>query len=124
MNKKANRPCMSPHCVEFAIAGRSYCKTHFVPAPRSPEAIEYRKLYQTKDWKTGRKAFLLSHPLCAECSSRGQIVAATVVDHITPHRGDVDLFFDMDNWQALCKTCHDIKSAREGPRFGLGPVEG
>lgn len=32
---------------------------------------------------------------------------AEVVDHIQPHKGDTDLFHDPDNWQALCKQCHD-----------------
>ena len=40
--------------------------------------------------------------------------AATVVDHIIPHRGDKTLFWDETNWQSLCKTCHDgAKQAEE-----------
>ena len=38
---------------------------------------------------------------------------ATVVDHIVPHRGDPKLFWDTDNWQALCKQCHDHKTMTE-----------
>ena len=34
----------------------------------------------------------------------------TVVDHIVPHRGDARLFWDEDNWQPLCKSCHDRKT--------------
>ena len=30
-----------------------------------------------------------------------------VVDHITPHNGDPALIWDQDNWQTLCKRCHD-----------------
>lgn len=37
----------------------------------------------------------------------GDVVAATVVDHIKPHRGDRALAFDPDNLQSLCKPCHD-----------------
>lgn len=45
---------------------------------------------------------------------RGQFVAATVVDHITPHKGDSALFWDKANWQSLCKRCHDsVKQAEE-----------
>ena len=36
-----------------------------------------------------------------------EITAATVVDHIKPHRGDIDLAYDPDNLQSLCKPCHD-----------------
>ena len=35
------------------------------------------------------------------------------VDHIIPHRGDQKLFWDRNNWQALCKPCHDRKTGKE-----------
>ncbi len=41
------------------------------------------------------------------CAKAGRVTAATVVDHIKPHRGDQKLFWDTANWQALCKPCHD-----------------
>lgn len=58
-------------------------------------------------WRKARETFLRRHPLCAEHGRRGQVVAASVVDHIVPHRGDQELFWDRANWQALCKPCHD-----------------
>ncbi|MGN0150610.1 MAG: HNH endonuclease, partial [Clostridia bacterium] len=36
-----------------------------------------------------------------------------VVDHIVPHRGDERLMWDENNWQALCKPCHDNKTGKE-----------
>ncbi|MGH3850135.1 MAG: HNH endonuclease signature motif containing protein [Pseudonocardiaceae bacterium] len=48
------------------------------------------------------------------CKQGGRIVAAELVDHIIPHRGDQKLFWDqMKNWQALCELCHRRKTARE-----------
>ena len=38
------------------------------------------------------------------------LTPATVVDHIVPHRGDHALFWDEQNWQPLCKSCHDKKT--------------
>ena len=35
------------------------------------------------------------------------------LDHIIPHRGDRRLFWDRNNWQALCKSCHDSKTMTE-----------
>lgn len=58
-------------------------------------------------WQKAREGHLRSHPLCVECARRGLVVQATVVDHIVPHRGDSQLFWDPDNRQSLCKTCHD-----------------
>lgn len=57
-------------------------------------------------WQKARAAFLAANPLCAMCSQPESPVAATVVDHIVPHRGDDVLFWDSDNWQALCAHCH------------------
>ena len=65
-----------------------------------------------REWRVARDRFLRGHPLCAECLKRGKIAPATVVDHIVPHRGDQKLFWDEDNWQALCKACHDRKTGR------------
>jgi 5-methylcytosine-specific restriction protein A len=36
----------------------------------------------------------------------GRITAATIADHVVPHRGDVALFFGGE-LQSLCKTHHD-----------------
>jgi 5-methylcytosine-specific restriction protein A len=71
-------------------------------------------------WRKARAHFLRGHPLCmcAECAAAGLLVPATVVDHITPHRGDVRLFWDQTNWQSLTKQCHDRKTAREDGGFG------
>jgi 5-methylcytosine-specific restriction protein A len=40
---------------------------------------------------------------------------AEVVDHRTPHDGDVVLMYDWDNLEAMTKQCHDRKTAgRDG----------
>jgi 5-methylcytosine-specific restriction protein A len=68
----------------------------------------YRHLYNNRAWRKASKLFLLAHPLCADCAKRGDTTAARVTDHVTPHRGDLTLFWDQTNWQSLCKPCHDI----------------
>ena len=40
------------------------------------------------------------------------LTPATVVDHVIPHRGDRKLFWDEQNWQPLCKECHDKKTGQ------------
>lgn len=49
--------------------------------------------------------------------NEGQLTEAKVVDHIKPHRGDKELFWDSTNWQSLCKRHHDIKTATEDGGF-------
>jgi 5-methylcytosine-specific restriction endonuclease McrA len=82
-------------------------------------------------WRKARSAYLSRHPLCRYCEARGSTTAATVVDHITPHRGDEALFWDATNWQPLCKQCHDSDKQRQeagrwAPDVGLDgwPVGG
>lgn len=82
---------------------------------RRPSA--HARGYDAK-WQAAAKAFLREHPLCVRHLVRELLVAATVVDHIRPHRGDYDLFWDRTNWQSLCKRCHDQKTAREDGGFG------
>ena len=62
------------------------------------------------DWRKARRRFLAVNPLCAACLKRGVLTPATVVDHILPHRGNPQLFWDESNWQPLCKRCHDKKT--------------
>lgn len=66
----------------------------------------------TSRWAKARATYLKHRPLCAEHERHGKVAAATVVDHITPHRGDQKLFWDQGNWQPLCKPCHDKKTGR------------
>lgn len=58
-------------------------------------------------WRKARAVFLAANPLCKMCGDEGRIEAATVVDHIVPHRGDQALFWDIGNWQPLCSFCHN-----------------
>lgn len=69
----------------------------------------------TSTWERARKAFLEAHPFCRRCGA-----PATVVDHITPHRGCKVLFWDRTNWQPLCTTHHSgakqSEERRNSPR--------
>ena len=96
---------------------------------KAPEkAMKYASVPTTETWRTGlnstqrgygsrwqraRLAYLQQHPLCVQCQNAGRITPADVVDHIIPHRGDKELFWDSSNWQPLCKKCHDTKTREE-----------
>lgn len=62
-------------------------------------------------WQKERAAYLAVHPTCVMCGQPSK-----VVDHITPHRGDLKLFWRRSNWQALCTPCHSGKKQREEKR--------
>ena len=81
---------------------------------RSDEATRYHKLYSTKGWQQLRQFILARDGY--RCSAIGCGVAlvdgrtspsAAVVNHIKPHRGNLELFWDPSNLEAVCKNCHD-----------------
>lgn len=70
-------------------------------------AGQYKHLYNTKQWYRLRHYQLKDDPLCAMCRKLGKVTPAIIADHVKPHRGDEQLFFDPNNLQSLCKRCHD-----------------
>lgn len=104
MPRKPPKPCKHPGCPE--LTDNNFCDKHKnLHARRSAKERGY-----DSRWRTARKRFLKENPLCLECFKDNRLVEATVVDHIIPHRGDKNLFWDETNWQALCKSCHDRKT--------------
>lgn len=67
----------------------------------------WHHLYQRARWKGLRIAQLTQEPLCRYCIEAEEVTAATIADHIKPHKGDLDLFYDPSNLQSLCKAHHD-----------------
>jgi 5-methylcytosine-specific restriction endonuclease McrA len=64
-----------------------------------------KSLYDRR-WRKRRAFQLAEHPLCRLCMEvRGKVTAAAIADHVTPHRGDAELFDGP--LQSLCKPCHD-----------------
>lgn len=70
------------------------------------------------DWREASLLFRMYNPLCVECLKKNRSVAAQVVDHIIPHKGDPTLRWDRANWQSLCKSCHSKKTAAQDGGFG------
>lgn len=105
------RPCRYPGCSNLCENG-TYCEVHRLEW--SPDVIRgnaSQRGYGAK-WRKARQLYLQAHPLCVTCLRRGNLSPATVVDHILPHRGNQTLFWDQENWQPLCKDCHDEKTGR------------
>ncbi|OGA59978.1 MAG: hypothetical protein A3G81_26095 [Betaproteobacteria bacterium RIFCSPLOWO2_12_FULL_65_14] len=61
-------------------------------------------------WQQASKRFLRAHPLC-QCpmckEGMLKVTPSEVVHHREPHRGDYELFWNTDNWEAWAKACHD-----------------
>ena len=109
--------CKYPACGKLTDMP-GYCDKHIhLQKEYKRRNNDYSKMYNW-EWRRVRSAYLKENPLCKYCFDKGLIVPATVVDHIKPHKGDKDLFWDRDNYQSLCKPCHDAKTAKEDGGFG------
>jgi hypothetical protein len=69
-------------------------------------------LYDKQGWRKKRLRQLTESPLCTFCEKQGKVTAATVADHIEPHRGDAAKFWN-NPLQSLCATCHSSVKQRE-----------
>lgn len=130
MPARAKSICRQAGCGK-TIAEPGYCDKH-LKAKRKDED-EQRGTAQergyTSAWTRARAAWLRKYPLCVYCMRAGRVQAANVVDHIIAHKlkeaidsGDEAriarakaLFWDSENnWQSMCKLCHDgVKQAEE-----------
>src|SRR5215831_12072344 len=59
-----------------------------------------------KRWRKRARHQLQVEPLCRGCKSEGRLTAASVVDHVVPHRGDINSFW-LYELQSLCTFHHN-----------------
>ncbi len=79
-----------------------------------------RPLYSSKRWRDLRLVVLeRAGWMCQGCaephllSGKHPAPHSPVVDHIEPHRGNLMLFWDESNLQAVCKAWHDSEKQRQ-----------
>lgn len=123
MPQRPNKICAQPGCREIT-RNKKYCDKHQVTAEATRQRhVDNRRGSSTSRgygwrWRNARVRFLRENPLCAMCSTVDSPTSATVVDHIIPHRNDEFLFWNEQNWQPLCASCHSRKTAAEDGGFG------
>ncbi len=102
-----DKMCSYPGCYKLVKHGR--CEDHPYLDQHNPET---QRLYNSSQWKKLRALQLAREPRCEICLAAGIFTVATEVDHLTPHRGDLRLFFT-GSLQSLCKNCHSTKTLKE-----------
>lgn len=115
---RPKRPCNHAGCL--TLTNDRFCPTHTKEYNRSYNRFRgttAERGYGSR-WQKARKPFLRDNPTCVECRKKGKLTEANTVDHIIPHKGNQDLFWDRDNWQAMCTRCHNVKTATEDGGFG------
>lgn len=121
MPKAAPRPCNHPACKRL-VENASYCEEHAKLKRKQADAKRESSTQRGYGyrWQKTSEGYLKAHPVCVclECVALGIAARqAEVVDHIIPHRGDMNLFWNPDNWQPMAKVCHDKKTATEDGGF-------
>jgi len=121
MPQRPQRPCRAQGCRAIHRNANGYCDAHAEQTKawvrEKPRETSSKRGYGYK-WQQAGKGWLGKHPLCVHCQEQGRVVAATDVDHIVPHKGDMQLFWDRTNWQSLCHSCHSVKTATEDGGWG------
>lgn len=100
-------------CCKFCCKRECKCSTNkprSVPISWSDKRDTAAQRGYGYKWKRARLVFLRNNPLCIECLRADKVTPGFAVDHIEPHRGDMILFWDVDNWQTLCEKCHNTKT--------------
>ena len=104
----------------------SYCAVHMAEYRKKKQAkmvtydhqrgSKHQRGYNAR-WDRLSKLFRKNNPFCAICEKNGILKIGQCVDHIIPHKDDKELFWDSDNLQTLCFSCHGIKTAGEDGGF-------
>lgn len=107
--------CRISGCYRRAVDGMNCCFEHSdrerefqYRRPQRRKSAEWHSLYNSARWRGISKRFLVRYPYCFICGA-----PATVADHVIPHRGDMNLFYDEENLQPLCTRHHNAKTLRE-----------
>ena len=118
MPNKAMKLCLWPGCGR--LTSGAYCEEHRQYRKQQEyrqRSHEYAYLYNDQRWRGPdgiRQRRLSNEPLCRECKRHGIIRAASECDHIIMHKGNPDIFFNYEQTQSLCESCHSAKTIKEG----------
>ena len=115
MPRKPSHPCSHPGCP--ALVHSRHCLAH---TPARSHGYDNRRGKVAERGYGGRwqryvAQYKKQHPLCinhATCGSR-----TAVVDHILAVNQGGD-FWDPNNHQPMCRSCHGRKTAQEDAGFG------
>ena len=119
MPYKPATPCRKQGCPNLTNHPRGYCSECLLLRYREEDKnrLPSHKRGYDRRWRKKRRDYLKTNPLCVKCLEEGRVVAAIIVDHIISAKGNPELFWDRNNWQSLCKSHHDKKTATEDGAF-------
>jgi hypothetical protein len=93
------------------VPHQRYCSSACRDRADKRRPAETRSFYRLARWRALRAVQLEGEPTCRFCSLAGIETAATVCDHVHPHRGNVEAFWS-GPFQSLCTECHNRDKQR------------
>lgn len=116
--------CNRPSCTNYISTSETYCEEHKNHNYKQYERIrtstekgrEYKRFYDTKEWKELRYQVLLEAGFICEMCNRNE---ATIGDHKIPTKVRWDLRLDRDNVQGVCPECHNKKTAEDIIKYNI-----
>ena len=94
---------MIPEMLAEALSRPTVREHIHEPRAAAPPMVEKLRGPDSTKWDRLSLHYRKHHPLCEMCLREGKITEAYAVDHITPHRGNPRLLFDVTNLQAICQ---------------------
>jgi len=87
--------------------------------------VAWQSFYTTARWRRLRKFQLMQHPLCKFCLQRGIVMRASVVDHVTPHKGDWTAFVTVERGIVTAATLvdHVVPHKGDWTKFVTGELQ-
>lgn len=74
-------------------------------------------IYNTTRWRKLSLLYRTEHPLCEPCQAKGITKVAEMTDHRKGFKDAGDpAAWDWENLQAICRECHNRKSAKDAKR--------
>lgn len=74
---------------------------------------DIQEKYNSQRWKKLRKLKKQVNPFCERCFAKGKYVPTYMVHHKEyineDNYMDDNVFFNMDNLESLCKSCHNAE---------------
>ncbi len=115
-NQNPKKPCRK---CKIKLTRETYCKKcKITPKDKKKKYVKDPKVKRwlnSSKYKKARLEFIYKNPFC---NSVGCNKLTEILDHIKAHCGNERLFWDENNWQPKCKSCHDRKTATHDGGFG------
>jgi len=64
-------------------------------------------------WQRASVQYRRRNPLCVPCLLAGRVQPSQCVDHIVPRHSCPELFWEVENYCAMCFACHSRKTRKE-----------